>query len=416
MSIKDKKPIVIMKFGGSSLSDVEQRMKCALRVREIFDKDLLPVVVVSAMGRKPFPYSTDALISLAPGLGLSSREMDILMSCGENISAAVFSMTLSLLGLKGKALTGWQAGIITDENHSNARIIQINTWTLEKLLTDGIVPVICGYQGITNSGEITTLGRGGSDTSAVALGAALKANEVQIYSDVDGIYSSDPKIFPRVGLIGEININELINISNNGAVVINPVAAALASSTTDMKLKFLGCDGKEIGTDVVHSHHFSYPNPVTAVTYISDLVQYKIIDENNKERDSELIFKQIYDSGISLDMFSYYDSGVMFCSNRGDLFRITELLTKRGADFYHKNGLSKLSVIGESMRGVPGIMYRIVASINKVGARIHQSVDSHTTISILIEDCYLDRCLITLCKEFGLDRTRHKTVTKKPLK
>lgn len=411
MSIKSKKPIFITKFGGSSLADEERRMKCALRVKELFNEGILPVAVVSAIGRKPSPYSTDVLISLAEGLMMSSREMDMLMSCGENISAAIFSMTLSTLGLRSRALTGWQAGILTDDNHNNARIVQINTWTLEKLLMDEIVPVICGYQGINLNGEITTLGRGGSDISAVALGIALKSSEVRIYSDVDGIYTSDPKIYSEAGFIREISVNELINITNNGAAVMNPIAAALASGMKEMKLKFLGYDGRDMGTEVMHSHNFDYPYPVTAVTHISDLVQFKVLSESDKEKDSEIIFREVSSKDISLDMFSYYDGGIMFCSNKGDLFKIADILKSLGANFCYKEGLSKLSVIGESMRGMPGIMYRIVSSINRIGAKIYQSVDSHTTISILVEEGYLGNCIIVLCREFGLDWARSKNAT-----
>ena len=188
--------ILIQKFGGTSVATDEARACAAKKVSLAREAGYLPVVVVSAMGRNGAPYATDTLLRLVKSCNpnVSERELDQMMYCGEIISAVMMTATLTVMGIPSVTLTGGQAGIITDDNFSNARIIKVQTTALQSLLKQGIVPVVCGFQGITSEGAHTTLGRGGSDTTAAALGNALDAEKIEIYTDVAGIMTADPKL------------------------------------------------------------------------------------------------------------------------------------------------------------------------------------------------------------------------------
>ncbi len=222
--------IIVQKFGGTSVASPHTRELVVNKVKEAIGNGYSPVVVVSAMGRKGDPFATDTLINMLKSVNPSpeDHEMDLLMACGEIISSAVMAATLQEAGLKSKALTGGQAGMITDNEYGNAKIRKVEPDHLLQLIEQGIIPVICGFQGVTEDHKnITTLGRGGSDTSAAAFGVALKADKVEIYTDVDGVMTADPRVVKDAKIIKQISYDEIREMAHQGAKVIHPRAVEI---------------------------------------------------------------------------------------------------------------------------------------------------------------------------------------------
>lgn len=222
--------IVVQKFGGTSVSTKERRTMVVEKVKGAINKGYLPVVVVSAMGRKGEPYATDTLLGLVSEEFKKENKLatDLLMGCGEIISTVVMSDELREAEIEAVPLTGGNAGILTDDNYSSADFIDINPKLILEVLKEGKVPVVAGFQGVDRNGFLTTLGRGGSDTTAAVLGVALKAEEIEIYTDVDGIMTADPRIVGDAELINKISYNEVFQLADQGAKVIHPRAVEIA--------------------------------------------------------------------------------------------------------------------------------------------------------------------------------------------
>ncbi len=221
---------VVLKFGGTSLSSYERRLLAFKKVENVIDKGSFPVVVVSAIGRKGDPYATDTLIDFIKAQYNSPkpRDMDLLLSCGEIISSVLFSTLLNANGYKSAALTGWQAGIITDSNYGEAKVLKIKTEYILQCIRNNVIPVITGFQGINENGEITTLGRGGSDTTASLIGGALNAKAIEIFTDVDGVMTADPKVEKNAKVINSLSYNEVYKIAKLGANVLTPDSIKIA--------------------------------------------------------------------------------------------------------------------------------------------------------------------------------------------
>ena len=239
--------IVVQKFGGTSVNTRELREKAALKVKEAQEEGFSPVVVVSAMGREGAPYATDTLISLAREefSNLDPRDLDLLLSCGEIISAVVTSQTLRRMGMKSVAFSGAQAGIITDDRFGDASILRVEPDRIKKYLDKGYVVVVAGFQGVTEEGEITTLGRGGSDTTAVVLGIYLQADYVDIFTDVNGVFTADPHIVPEARILQGLTYTEAAEIIQQGAKVIHSKAMNLAREyRVPLRVRSLSDEGR----------------------------------------------------------------------------------------------------------------------------------------------------------------------------
>ena len=219
--------IAVMKFGGTSVATPEQREHIAARVRDAIADGFAPVLVVSAMGRSPEPYSTDVLLALLGGES-ATPESDLLLSCGENIAAAVVAKFLRDSGIAARAFTGREAGLLTDARHGNARIRSVDPASLSAAIEAGYVPVVTGFQGASADGSTTTLGRGGSDLTAVAIGDALDAERIDIYTDVSGAMTADPRRIERARTIARASLEEMAELASHGAKVMHAVAAEYA--------------------------------------------------------------------------------------------------------------------------------------------------------------------------------------------
>ena len=246
--------IIVMKFGGTSVQTEESRRHVIKHIRRNVESGKKVVAVVSAMGRKGDPYATDTLISLLKDVGepVNPAELDSVMSIGERLSSAYFSHLLTMNGMPAAAFTGGQAGIITDNNPGNAEILEINTSRIRKALSEGKTAVVAGFQGVTSEGDVRTLGRGGSDTSAVALGSSLGAEVVEIFSDVDGIANCDPRQIPEAVFMDSVSVTQILSMADEGSKVIHP-RAVKASLKTKTEIVVRNTFNEKSGTIIFHN-------------------------------------------------------------------------------------------------------------------------------------------------------------------
>ena len=246
--------IIVMKFGGTSVRNEESRISAIKHIRKHAESGKQVVVVVSAMGRKGEPYATDTLISLLKDVGepVNPAELDSVMSLGETLSSAYFTHLLSQNGLPAEAFTGRQAGILTDDNPGNAEILEINPVRIRATLNAGKIAVVAGFQGATSAGDVRTLGRGGSDTSAVTLGSALNAERVEIYSDVDGIANCDPRQIPEASIMDTVSARQVLSMANEGSKVLHP-RAVQASLKTQTPIITRNTFSAASGTTIFHN-------------------------------------------------------------------------------------------------------------------------------------------------------------------
>ena len=249
-----KDSIMVMKFGGTSVQTEESRKHVIKHIRRNVESGKKVVAVVSAMGRKGDPYSTDTLISLLKDVGepVNPAELDSVMSIGERLSSAYFSHLLTMNGLPAAAFTGGQAGILTDDKPGNAEILEINNSRIRKALSEGKITVVAGFQGVTSEGDVRTLGRGGSDTSAVALGSSLGAEVVEIYSDVDGIANCDPRQIPEAVFMDSVSVTQILSMTDEGSKVIHP-RAVKASLKTKIEIVVRNTFNEKSGTIIFHN-------------------------------------------------------------------------------------------------------------------------------------------------------------------
>jgi aspartate kinase len=375
---------VVLKFGGSSLSTDELREIAASRVIDVVRRGDQPVVVCSAMGRAPDPYATDSLASLL-GPVRTGPNRDLLLACGEAISCAVFAELLCSLGVTAQAMTGLQAGITTDEQYSDAEIVEIDPASVHAFLERGIIPVVTGFQGGTRAGATTTLGRGGSDLTAIALGDALGA-EVEIYTDVSGVMTSDPRRVSGAHALDRVTQAEMVELAANGAKVMHHKAAELAHATrTPYVVKGLRSN---VGTTIDDEAAVDPEKPVTGVAVIRDVTFCRIIqgltddlERSDVDRD---VLERIAQREISIDMINVNDAGVFFICDDDAADAIRPALADLNLALRTRPHCAKISVVGAGMRGTPGVMYRVVKTITEAGVEIIHSTDSNITISILV--------------------------------
>lgn len=402
--------IIVQKFGGTSVATQEGRDNVVCKVKEATANNYGVVVVVSAMGRSGDPYATDTLIGVARGVlkHIKPRELDLLMSCGENISTVVMVQTLKAHGIEATAFTGGQAGIITDHHFNNARIIEIKPDNLWKCLEDGRVAVVAGFQGITADGEVTTLGRGGSDTSASALGAALHAEVVEIYTDVDGIMTADPRVVPQARPLPVMTYNEVCEMAHLGAKVVHPRAVEIAMegriplrirSTFSNNLGTLISDGSSIGNIEIRGDKV-----VTGLAHIAEMALVKLssMADLNKNGVVLKVFQALAGSGISVDMIQVAPLHIGFIIKEELAEKAKELLSPLELDLSVEKGYAKVAIVGSGMRGVPGVMARMVKGLQKEHISIYHSTDSHINIACLVKQEDMCGALQALHDEFGL--------------
>ena len=404
--------ILVQKFGGTSLSTEEARDHVVSHIRRELENGFRLVVVVSAMGRKGDPYATDTLLELASaGSGLlPSREQDLLMACGEIISAAKLCSLLAESGISSVVLTGAQAGFRTDSHFGNARILDIvPTRVLEGLEQDKVV-IVTGFQGQNQTGDFTTLGRGGSDTSATALGAALHAEMVDIYTDVNGILTADPRIVEDAKPLEYVSYAEICNMAHQGAKVIHPRAVEIAmQSGIPVRVRSTFSEGE--GTLVANPEGFKdvqlgiVDRYVTGIAYVANVTQIRVEAAGKGADNLQLqVFKAMAGNAISVDFINVTPTGVVYTVFDKDAAKAEAILNDLELSPEILSGCAKVSVIGGGINGVPGIMAKIVEALTEQNIQILQSADSNTTIWVLVHKDDMVQALRALHDKFELGR------------
>ena len=403
--------ILVQKFGGTSVATPERREMAARKILDATAAGFATVVVISAIGRSGDSYATDTLIDLANRSGKAApRELDLLMSCGEVISCVVMAGVLAEHGLKPVVLTGAQAGILTDSGYGDATILEVDGRRILELLEEGCIPVVAGFQGVDAKGNITTLGRGGSDVTAAILGEALKAKAVEIYTDVEGIMTADPRIVPNARIMETVNYNEVFQMAEYGAKVIHPRAVEVAMrSHIPMYIKSAQTDhpGTLITSMFPGRNYKSGEDSrlIAAVAHVTGKCRVQVVFPGIRpevERD-ELLFGRIAEAGISVDMINISPESKVFIIEAKDMEPLHLLLQEMGCEHSLQGGMGKVTVIGSRMRGVPGVMAKTARALASAGIRIYQTSDSSMTISCLVEGERLNEAVIALHREFGLE-------------
>lgn len=403
--------ILVQKYGGTSLSTPEARELVIGHIKRELANQYQLVVVVSAMGRKGEPYATDTLLGWAAtnGDSLPTRERDLLMSCGEIISAATLCSLLCHEGIDATVLTGAQAGFLTDSQFGNARIVDIRPDRVLQELEQGRVVIVTGFQGQDEQGDFTTLGRGGSDTSATAIGAALHADIVDIYTDVDGILTADPRIVEDARPLTYVSYNEICNMAYQGAKVIHPRAVEIAMQA-NIPVRVRSTFSESEGTLVTHPEGFTKVQPgvvdryVTGIAYVGNVTQITVETEAGIEQLQLKVFKTMAEHGISVDFINVTPTGAVYTVSDHDGVKALQVLGELGLEPKILSGCAKVSVIGGGINGVPGIMAMIVEALTVAGIPILQSADSNTTIWVLVKKEDMVQALRALHAKFELHR------------
>ncbi|MFZ7102565.1 MAG: aspartate kinase [Peptococcaceae bacterium] len=403
--------IIVQKFGGSSLSSKDKRLQAVNKVIASQKEGYASVVVVSAMGRSGDPYATDTLINLVKEIyqDINPREMDVLLNCGEIISAVVLCQEFKCLGYEATVLTGGQAGIITDQSFTEARILRIKPDKIIKNLKDNKIVIVTGFQGLTEDGELTTLGRGGSDTTASALGVALDAEFVEIFTDVDGIKTADPRIVKEAKTLDVVTYNEICQLAQQGAKVIHPRAVEIAMQK-NIPLRVRSTFADSPGTlvtnfgEMYNSVEINSDRLLTGITNLPNITQLKIFTNKSEDnKDLELkIFRAMALSNISIDFINVHPHQVIFTVKDHDAEKSVKVIENIGLKAEVLKGCAKISAVGANMAGVPGVMAKIVEALTVEKIKILQTADSHTTIWCLVKKEDMEKAVIALHRKFNL--------------
>ncbi len=394
----------VVKFGGSSLATAALRDAAVARVLEASHSDGRVVVVVSAMGRPPDPYATDTLLDLAPH-ARPGPNRDLLLATGEMISAAVFAELLERSGLPARALTGAQAGIATDADHGDARLVSVDPTALLALVASGVTPVVCGFQGVAHDGSITTLGRGGSDLTAVAIAKALDGAQLDIYTDVNGVMTADPKRVRSATPVKSLTFEEVTELSEHGATIMHDKAADLARvSQLPYAIRSMRTGS---GTTVGAQPTGEPAGPVTGVTSSGGFTFMHLVPEaavlpGGWEQQA---FRALADATISIDCVNVNAAGLFFIVRDADHARATARLEPLPLAVRTRRNCAKIAVVGAGMRGTPGVMYACVSALARAGVPIIHSTDSNITISLLVPADQAVAAESALHEQFNLGRT-----------
>ncbi len=415
--------LIVQKFGGTSVGSIERIRNVAVRVAKWRAAGHRIVVVPSAMAGE-----TNRLLSLASSLQEhpDPRELDVVAATGEQVSVGLLAMALLALGVKARSYTGWQVKVLTDSAHNRARIIAIDEVRLRQDLENGCVAVVAGFQGVDEAGNITTLGRGGSDTSAVALAAALGADECQIYTDVDGVYTADPRIVPEARRLHTVSFEEMIEMASAGSKVLQArsvefagkykVPTRVLSSLTDPKLPVE--EEARSGTLITFEEdpHMAMEKAVVhGVAAQRDEAKVTVHGVPDKPGIAYAILGPIADAGINVDVIVQNVShdgttDLSFTLNRGDLPRAMKMLNDqvkpaiKCKEITGDDRMAKVSIVGLGMRSHAGIAAKMFRTLAEEGINIQMISTSEIKISVVIDEKYAELAVRALHKAFELDQ------------
>ncbi len=401
--------IIVQKFGGSSVADVERIQRVARRVVATRKKGLSPVVVVSALGD-----TTDELIDLAGQItdAPPAREMDMLLSTGEQISCALLAMAIEKLGVGAISFTGAQVGIRTDETHTKAKIIDITGERIGAALTQGKVVIVAGFQGINQDQDITTLGRGGSDLTAVALAKALKAFQCEIFTDVEGVYTTDPRIVPAAKKIKEITYDEMLEMASLGAQVMQARSIEVAKKF-DIPIHVRSSFNESPGTMILKEANKMEDFVISGVTLNKNEAKITVCDVPDKPGIAAKLFKEISRNGINVDTIVQNVSrtggrtDVSFTVPLAEVGKTKALMDKftrrigAGRILVDKD-VARVSVVGVGMKTHPGVAAKMFEALAEKKVNIEMITTSEISISCIIEKKKAESAVRSIHAKFGL--------------
>ncbi|MGB1883273.1 MAG: aspartate kinase [Gammaproteobacteria bacterium] len=401
--------LVVQKYGGTSVGDPERIAAVAERVKRAHQSGDQVVVVVSAMAGE-----TDRLVGLAGHFGArpNGPELDVLLSTGEQVTIALLSMALKHYGVEARSFTGGQIPIVTDESHNKARILNIDASTIRAELDRGKVAVVAGFQGITETGAITTLGRGGSDTTAVAVAAALDADECQIYTDVDGVYTTDPRIVPEARKLDRITYEEMLEMASLGAKVLQIRSVEFASKYR-VNLRVLSSFEDGEGTLITTEENIVEQALISGVTLNRDEAQVMVVGVPDRPGIASEILGPVAEANIEVDMI-LQNSGAdgatdfTFTVHRNDHDTALEILKSvveklEARDVQGDKGIVKISIVGVGMRSHAGIASRMFTTLAAENINIRMISTSEIKISVVVDEKYAELGVRALHSAFGLD-------------
>ena len=409
--------IIVQKFGGTSVADPQKIHNVANAVIREKENGNDVIVVVSAMG-----HTTDYLIKLAKEVTANpdSREMDMLLSTGEQVSIALLTMAIQAHGYKAISMNGQQVGIITECIHSKARIVDIKTEKLHQHLKEGNIIVVAGFQGVTPDGEITTLGRGGSDTSAVAIAAAINADRCDIYTDVEGVYATDPRIVPNVQKSDVISYEEMLELARVGANVLHPRSVETAKQFNVPLRVRSSFKLDNMGTLIIGVENMEIYKPVAGVAADSSQVRILLSNLPDIPGTAAKLFGALAKNNISVDMIiqSLANNGVnsiAFTVDAEDLDDAIKTLEQEksilgAAEILTDKDIAKVSIVGAGMVDRPGIAADMFRALAEENINIKMISTSEIKISCLVDKENANKAIKALCKEFGLESSEMAVV------
>ncbi|PFM49666.1 aspartate kinase [Bacillus cereus] len=384
---------IVQKFGGTSVGSVERIQHVANLIIEEYERGHSVVSVVSAMGK-----STDELVALANAIteNPSKREMDMLLSTGEQVTISLLTMALQAKGYNAISLTGWQAGITTESVHSSARITDIHTDRIQSYLTEGTIVIVAGFQGMSENHEITTLGRGGSDTTAVALAAALKAKKCDIYTDVTGVYTTDPRVVKDAYKLEEISYDEMLELANLGAGVLHPRAVEFAKNH-NVILEVRSSMEQENGTIVKGECNMEQQSIVKGIAFEDNIT--RVTMKGLEQGALSTVFSTLAAAHINVDIIiqSITNEGTVhlsFSIHSNDLKETLEVLeqhqeTLQYESVEYENHLAKVSIVGSGMVSNPGVAANMFTTLKEEDIHIKMVSTSEIKVSVVIDRLHL---------------------------
>lgn len=407
--------LLVHKYGGTSVGTIERIHRVADKVAKAKEEGHSLVVVLSAMSGE-----TDRLIKLAHEVtnNPDEREMDMLLSTGERVTIALLAMELRGRGINARSFTGRQVGIITDSAHTRARIARVTADRIREALKQGIIPIVAGFQGINEQSDVTTLGRGGSDLTAVALAAALKADRCIIFTDVDGVYTADPNIVPTARRLDKISYEEMLELASLGAKVLQSRSVEFAAKfNVPIEVQSSFKEGK--GTLVVKEDADMERVTVSGVTGDRNQAKLTIVGVPDRPGIAARIFGPIAEANIVVDMIVQNVSqasltDISFTVPRADLSKAVPIAERVAKDIGAKSvgvteSIAKVSLVGVGMRTHSGVAAKMFETLSKEGINIMMISTSEIKISCVIEEQHLQQAMRALHKAFGLDGKPQKT-------
>ena len=401
---------IVIKFGGTSVGSIERISTAAKIKKKKLNKGNKIIVVVSAIAGK-----TNELIKQSEKISknFNKRELDVLLSSGEQVTAALLAGALNSLNVKAKSFMGWQVPILTEGEHNNSRIINMHIDKINKFISNNGVAIIPGFQGVSKNGEITTIGRGGSDATAVAIAKIFNTDDCEIYTDVDGVFSTDPKNFPKAKKINKISYEEMLEMSSLGAKVIQSSAvqtAMMYDIPMHVKSTF---SGKE-GTKIFNSKDIDYTKTITGVTYSKDDAKITLLDVQDKPGVAADIFEPLGKNLINIDMVIQNISAdgkktdLTFTIKRKDLDKTIKLIKLNKKNVKYKSissdkKVSKVSIVGAGMITTPGVTYKMFRALAQSKINILAISTSEIKISVIINETNTVKAIKKLHTVFNLD-------------